>query len=264
MYHIIILALSLVVSGKVQAQSLTFDNISQEELESILDEFSANFHHTSVSGASTLGRLFGFELGLVAGATKTPKIEKIVKQQDPSAKAEALPHAHLLGVLTVPLGITAEIGIVPKVGDEDFKFSRMSAAVKWTATETLLSDLPVSLALKAHYTKVDLDMDQTLNNQPVTVGFEDSVFGLNFLVSKNLAIVEPYLGLGYLSADGEMSVTGNTSIFNFTSATSASSKESSFQYLLGAEVKLVFLKLGLEYSRQFETDRYSAKLAVYF
>ena len=259
------LALGLALGAQnVQAQTLEFDNISQEDLENIMDEVSANFHHTSVSGANTLGSIFGFELGLIGGITKTPKIDALVKEQDPDESAEQVPHGTLLGVLTVPLGITAELGIVPEVGSGDFKFSRQSLGVKWTITEVLLTDLPVSLAIKGHYTKAELEFEQPVNGQDTKVKVEDSVTGFLFLVSKNFAIVEPYAGIGYLMSDGDIDVSGTSTIFNFTTSQQASAKNSTTQFLVGAELKLLVFKMGAEYSRQFDTDRYSLKLAVYF
>ncbi len=262
--YLTVLLATLALSSPVQAQNLEFDDISKSDLEKIMDEVSSNFHHTSVSGAGTLGSIFGFELGVIGGITKTPEINKLVKEQDPNEDVEQVPHGTLLGVLTVPLGITAEVGIVPEVGSGDFKFSRQSLGVKWTITEVLLTDLPVSLAIKGHYTKADLEFEQPVNGQDTKVKVEDTVTGFLFLVSKNFAIVEPYAGVGYLMSDGEIDVSGSSTIFNFTAATQASAKNSSMQFLAGAELKLLVFKVGAEYSRQFDTDRYSLKLAVYF
>lgn len=262
--------LSLVICGLLgcsavsQAQDLEFNNLSEKDLETIIEEYSANFSHSSVSGAGTLGRIFGFEVGLVGGMTKTPKVDALVKEQDPSIDADKAPHATLLGVLTVPYGLSTEIGFVPKIGDDDFSYSRVGLALKWTATETLLSDLPLSLALKAHYAKTDIKYQQPVNGQPTDVSFDNTVWGLTAMASKSFVLVEPYIGLGYLMADGDIHVSGSSTIFNFTTSTSASKKKSDLQLLAGAELKLLLVKLGIEYSRQFETDRYLAKLAFYF
>jgi hypothetical protein len=246
------------------AQNLEFDDLSQEDLEDVMEEFSANFHHTSVSGAGSLGRLFGFEIGLIGGISKTPRIDALVKEQDASKDAEQIPHGRILGALTVPFGITAELGFVPKVGGEDFKFDTYSLAAKWTVTDVFLTDLPVSLGVKGHLTQVNLDFKQPVSGVDTDVSVEDTITGLQFLVSKNFLIVEPYAGIGYLMADGKIDVAGSSTIFDFTTSQSASTDSSGMQFLVGAELKLLVFKAGIEYSKQFDTDRYSMKLAVYF
>ena len=49
-------------SGRAFAQNLSFQNLSDEDFKKVVKDLSANFMHTSVSGASPLGDVFGFEL----------------------------------------------------------------------------------------------------------------------------------------------------------------------------------------------------------
>ena len=136
----------------------------------MVDDLSANFIHTSVSGASALGRLWGFEVGLVGGQTQTPNINRLVKTADPNSDSPHLPMAELLGVLTVPAGITAEIGLVPKVGSSEFRFNSLSLSAKWTINEVIA--LPLSVAVKGHLTTLSMDSEDVIDvsgtNIPVT------------------------------------------------------------------------------------------------
>src|SRR5690606_36187238 len=91
-----------VISMPVSAGDFTFQNLDEGAFKDVIGDFSANFNHTSVSGASPLGDIYGFELGLVGGITKTPEINEQVKKGDPNAKADQIPHGQLLGVLTIP------------------------------------------------------------------------------------------------------------------------------------------------------------------
>ena len=77
-------------------------------------------------------------------------------------------------------------------------------------------------------------------------------------------LVEPYFGLGFVSAKGNLSA--NTSIFNpsFTTDTSASGSRSGALWMLGAELKLVVVKIGLEYMNVFNTSRVAGKVSFYF
>ena len=78
------------------------------------------------------------------------------------------------------------------------------------------------------------------------------------MASKDLVIVEPYIGIGLIESDSDLAASA--SIFNFTTNTSASAKESSLHLTVGLEVNLLILKAGLEYNRAFDVDRLSAKV----
>jgi hypothetical protein len=251
-------------TGVAGAQTLTFSNVSGEDMKNITGEVSTNFMHTTVSGASSLGHLFGFELGVIAGTTRTPKIDAIAKEGSSSASADQALDAALIGAVSVPFGITGEIGLVPKVGSQDFKFNTYSLGVKWTPTD-LFWDLPVNVAVKGSITRTHVESSQTISGTPTSLKFDDTQEALTFLVSKSFVIVEPYFGLGMARAKGDLDVSGfNVFDPSFTTATSASGKTSSALWTVGAEFKLVFLKLGVEYMHAFDTSRVAGKLSFYF
>lgn len=260
----------ILLSGSLAAQELEFDNISEGDLEKVVKDFSSNFSHTSVSGANTLGSIFGFEVGLIGGLGKINSLDDVVQETDPDADIPGLmPHGGLLGIVSVPFGWTFELTMIPEFGDDEFKFSNTTAAVKWSLTESLLSALPLSIALKGHYSQTKIDFEQQdPGGSPVTVdgSYESTVTGLQAVVSKNLLVLTPYAGLGYLQASGEMGVNGTDSIFDtgFTASDSASVDVSSTQMFFGAEFKLLVIKLAAEYSRQFETERYTFKFSAFF
>lgn len=247
------------------AQDLTLQNLNQDDLEDIVGDFSAVFNHTTVSGAGSLGNIFGFELGLVGGLTKTPKIDSLADESGTDQKADTIPHAELIGLLTVPAGITVDVGMLPKVGNDEFKFSSYSLGVKWTPTDILL-DWPLSVAIKGQMTKTDATFKQDIQTVPTTFDYKNTITAFTLLVSKNFVLVEPYVGYSLLSAKGELDVTGSTQVFDaaYTTSQSASAKKSSSGFVLGAELKLLVFKAGLEYAHLFDTNRYSAKLAFYF
>lgn len=256
----------LMLSWNVAAQDLTLQNLNEDDFKKVAQDFSAVFNHTSVSGASSLGRLFGFELGLVGGLTNTKRMDEVADNGSGSNQdADQLPHAELLGALTVPLGITAEVGLIPKVGDEKFKFNTFTAAVKWTPTDILL-DWPLSVAVKAHITKTAAEFKQDIQTVPTQFEYDNTITAFTLLASKNFVLVEPYVGVSWLSAKGEMSVSGSPNVFDpsFTTGMSASTSATSTGFMLGTEVKLLIFKLGVEYANLFGTSRYTGKLAFYF
>ncbi len=257
------LVFGLILSGlslSASAQDMAFSNLSEQQAKSIIEEFSGNFTHTSVSGASPLGSVFGFELGVIAGATSTKEIDKLAKQTNPNAEADKIPHAGILAMVSVPFGLTAEMSFVPEMGNDEFKFKNTGLAAKWSLTSGLI-ELPFSVAIKAHMMKTDLSFTQ-VGAVTATVDFKDTVTGAMLLVSKDLGIVEPYLGVGAVSGDGDFTVTG-TSIFA-SGVKSYNGKSSGTQILGGIEANLLILKAGVEYSQQFGVSRYTAKIALSF
>jgi hypothetical protein len=81
-----------------------------------------------------------------------------------------------------------------------------------------------------------------------------------------IPILEPYIGLGYLSANGTLSQTGDTTVSIFANgAKSMDSSPTSTQLLVGLDIRLLFvLGLGVEYSRAFGTESYTGKLSLKF
>lgn len=264
----VIIAMFL-MSTSALAQDLALDNISQKDMEDIVSDFTAAYTHTSISGADTLGSIFGFEVGLIFGMAGADRIDKIAKREDPNSDVPGLPYGGILGRLTVPFGITGEVLIIPEIGDDDFKFSNKSLALMWTPTETLLSFLPLSLSIKGHYTKTDMSFkipDAVTPGIDSDASFDNTIMGVQILASKSLIIVEPYVGLGFLTGDGNLKYSGAGTIFDtaVTAGGSASKKVDGAQFLVGANLNLLFFNIGAEYSNHLDTDRYGLKVSAGF
>lgn len=252
--------------------AFSFPQMSQESFDSIEKDFAANTSLHNALPPSSMGSIFGFEVGVVAGATKSPGVNQQVQQVSPSTDASLLPHLGLVGAVTVPGGLTVEALYLPKQSMSDVSYQQYAFALKWTMTDGLLL-LPVNLALRGFYGKSELTFNQNLtdpiSSQPVAVNGTSAmgVTGAQIFVSpKLIPVLEPYIGLGYLKASGTMSVAGPTSatLFSFTSDQSASSSPTSTQIFAGLDVRLLVLGLGFEWSRAFGTDSYTAKLSLKF
>lgn len=265
-FNKIAMVLSMFFYGfSAQAATASFTAISQGDLEEMTREASTNFMHTSVSGASSLGTVFGFQFGLVGGITKTPNINTFAQRGDANANVSQIPHGGLLGVVSIPAGVSFEGLILPSVGPSDFKVRNTSLGVKWTLTQLLL-ELPVDLAVKGFYTKASMETKQTISGATQNITMDDKAMGLEVLVSKNFEIVEPYFGLIHAKATNDISYTGSGTIFNtnFTAGQSASANVTSTGYMFGAELKLLFFHAGAEFTHLFGANRYTAKLAFSF
>lgn len=267
----ILLGLALFTTNLYAADNFKLDNLNQSDVNKISKEFSANFVHTTVTGASS-SKIFGFQLGIVGRQTSSPEIAKQVKAQSSSTNISHIYDAGIMALVQVPFGITAELTTLPSKDLGNLSFKRTSMAVKWTMTDGLLV-LPFNLAIRGHYSTANLSFTDTINNSSTgntdvnsTIGINTKSYGLNVTASMSLFVIEPYAGLGFVSSNTDVFVnaSGGTTIFNFSSAQSASSTNSGLHYFAGAEVNLLLAKLGLEYSNVYGVDRLTAKLAVGF
>lgn len=249
-----------------------FNNLTQSQFDDAIRELSANSSFYSVSGASSLGTIFGIEAGLVAGLSGSPKINEFAKQVDANSDVGRIPHANILAAVSVPFGITGEMVFLPSISVGDFKYQQFGAALKWTANEGL-PFLPFNLAVRGFITRNSMNFKQTLNNAStgnvpvdVTVTQENSQTGIQILAAPGLPLVEPYVGVGFISAKGSLGVSGTTTgtIFSFTSAQNAESQPTSTQLLLGVTANLLIVNLGAEWSRAFGTDTYNVKFGFKF
>lgn len=139
-----------------QAADLGFSNITQSEMENIVNEFSANFAPSTVSGAAPLGKVFGLEIGFMGGTTKAKNIEAYAERATSQDAPNQIPHAVIFAAVSLPYGFTLEGGGTPKVKVEggDFKYTFLGA--KWTFWDQLFD-----AALKFNVGKVDFSFSQT-------------------------------------------------------------------------------------------------------
>jgi len=262
-----ILKFTLVASVVVTVSSAfadpTFTSITEKDFEDITKDFSANFTHNSMMGPSNMGKILGFQVGLVAAQTKADKTNDIVKRNSGSDLPN-LYNAGVMGALGIPFGIAGEVVMMPKMSASGVSLSSTSLALKWNIDE-VVPVLPVNVALRGVYSTANLKFDQTVSAVTSSVESKTNVSGVQLLISPKLPIFEPYAGVGMLTGSNDLSVSGS-SIFDSSYSTSQSEKKSvtSTQILLGAEVSLLLLKFGVEYSQSFGANRYGLKLALGF
>lgn len=267
----------LLLSAQGWAATPALDDINQQDLDNINKEFFMNFTHTTVSSAASLGKIFGLDVGLVAGVTSTPKLKQLVLEIDPSTKVDMIPYAALSGSFSVPLGFTGEINLLPELKVSDVTIKDISFALKWTFTDLWKDKIPLDMAIKGHYSASELSFKQSINNTSTvntsvdaTIVFDNDIMGMDLVLSKKLFIFEPFLGLGMLKGESDTKVeaVGTATIFNTTltasSQQSAASEESSFHFYLGAEMHLLAFNLSAEYANAFDTHRYALKLSLQF
>lgn len=256
--RILLLTLSLLFSGQVFAQG--FLNIDSSDTESIVEDFSSLLSHTSVSGADGLGDVFGFEVGLIAGVSDVPGIEKFAKEEDPTSDVSKLPHAGVFAAVTFPFSITAELNILPEIDAEDGSISNTSLGVKWTFSDML--DWPVDVAAKASMTQSEFSVTQDSPAPGTKVSYESDIQAIGLVASKNFVLFEPYVGFSMLSASGELAATADIFTGSITDKIKADVDGTSIYG--GVNLNLLFFKLGAEVAKVFDNTKVAAKTSFYF
>lgn len=244
------------------APSLTA--VTSEDFENLSNEMSANFLHNSMMGASKMGEIFGVQAGIVLAQTASPKINGIAERTS-SSSLPKLYNAGFMAALGIPFGLSGELVYTPKIGAGGVDLQTMSLGLKWNFNE-VIPVLPINLALRGVYSTSKLSFSQDLSGVRTDVTNDNTTSGLQILVSPMIPLIEPYAGIGFLSASNKLSASGSTSVFSSTYSTSQSEtrKVTTTQLLLGVEASLFLVKLGAEYSRAFATDRYGLKLSFGF
>ncbi len=241
-----------------------FNNITEDDMKDITKGLGSNFTHNSMMGASKLGTVFGFQVGLTAAQTAVPKIDDIAERS--GGDLPKVYNAGLMGAVGIPFGISFEAVMMPSYKAEGAKAEALSYAVKWNIND-IVPVLPLNVALRGVYSTAELSFDQTIAASEAKVENKTTVSGLQLLISPMLPIIEPYAGVGFLTAKNKLSVSDTSgTIFDPSVTTGQSNTETvtGTQFLAGVEANLLLMKLGAEYSQAFGNSRYGIKLSFGF
>lgn len=273
------------------ASDLSLKDITKNDFDTMMKEFSSNAHYSTVTGASGLGGLGGFELGVTGGISKGPGTIAIVKRSDPSTKYDDnFYHAGLLGRVGLPFGLTGEFLFLPKLVQKNARLNRWGIGALWTLNEAEIvgPDFPVTVAVKGFVTKTALGYSQTVKTSLPIIGavsgtadvdLTSTVWGIVPMVSYKILMFEPYVAAGFTNAKAKLEYTvGNIGVNGVSPSdlysyilnqsnfpgNSASSSFSSIQFQAGLDVKLLFFSLGAEYANVFGTASYTGRFSFRF
>lgn len=262
MKYILYVLLAVAISQTTLAEP-TFTNLSEDDFNSIAQDMSANFTHSSILGASSMGAVVGVQVGLIGAQTGASRTNEIVKR-NAGAELPNLYNGGIMAAVGVPFGLAVEAVLFPKMTASGASLNSTSLAIKYNMNG-LIPVLPINLAVRGVYSTSAFSFSQSQSGVETKVENKNAVTGIQFLVSPMIPLVEPYVGFGLLNSANELSATGSA-IFDptYTSSQSQKKSNSSTQMLAGVDVNLLLLKLGVEYSKAFGADRYAFKFAFGF
>ncbi len=260
------------ISTSAIAADINLDNITKSDLKDVSNEMGANFSHTAVSAPETNG-LWGVEVGLVGGATRSKDLEKVINRNGGDGKDfKNLPHGGLMVRAHFPLELFVEITAIPTIKASDAEIRSSSIGIGWNAGGYF--GLPLDLAVGFNGSSSNFEYDQVINNSSTsgtdvnsTINFKSKTSSLWIGVSKEfLGMLTPYLKVGtfHVSSDIDVSAAGGGTIFAFTNSQKQSVSNDGTYGALGLNFQLALFKIGAEVARSNGVASTTTKLSLDF
>ncbi|HXH29979.1 MAG TPA: DUF6588 family protein [Bacteriovoracaceae bacterium] len=265
-----ILAVVALASLNVLAQAPEFKQLTKKQLEDVSNEFAMNFSHTAVAAPETDG-VWGVEIGLVGGQTKSPTLKEVVNEAgEDGSEFDNLYHAALMARAHFPLDLFAELTVLPERELAGVSIDSSSIALGWNAGDFF--DLPLDLAVGINLSTSEMSFEQTLNNASTgntdvnsKVNMKSKTRVLWVGASKTFAIFTPYVKLGTATSETDVDLDASSgTIFTYSSSQKDNVSSSGSFIALGANVDLLLIKLGVEATQTADVKRISGKLSFAF
>lgn len=266
------------------------DNLAQTDVDNIVSEFAANVNHTVVAPARNYynpEEEYMLEAGLVTGQTSTPRIDKLVQQQNDGDDLKQIYNAGAVFGLAWRHGLALEAVVLPNIGNGQIWFYNYSGAVKWTFTDVFYEAFrwrykewfPVDAAARfaGQFSRLQANFD--VNNAttgsltlPSTVTYKNLSFNGSIMISKRFyEFYEPYAGFGYVWTRGTLNIDSAFSdavnifdIEGISSQQDVKSIQTSMMATLGLALHYFNWSLAGEWTRAFATNRIAVKFTAIF
>jgi hypothetical protein len=264
MRKLFLLATLSTLSLSAFSQDIQFENLSKAQVENVAREFSGNFSHTGVSAPETDG-LWGLEVGVVGGQSKSPDLGDVVDSSGGDGKDfEKLYHLGMQVRAHFPFDLFAEVTVLPEQDFDPVKVKNTTMEIGWNLGGFF--GWPVDVAVGVNRANSEISFTQDPVGSIVTeadIKLKSKTTIMWIGVSKTFLFVTPYIKLGKAKADSEVDATAD--IFGFPAPTNSYDVENDGNYFAaGANLQFAFLKLGAEVSKIMDVSRASAKLSFDF
>lgn len=258
----LLLPLLFVLPALAQASSPALTSLTKGEVRDVAKEVSYDLHHTSVAAPETNG-LWGVEVGLVAGRTKSPHLADRV--DDAGGKGSDFKNIYGGGAIArvhVPFDLFAELSLLPSYTASDLEVQSRGVGVGWNLGGFF--SWPIDVAVGADFTRSKLNFDQTISNVDSTIKLSNKTRTVWVGVSKTFVFVTPYAKVGSFAMDSDVKQDGSSTLFNYTTSSTQNVTASGAFGAIGVDVQLLLFRLGVEASRAAGVAKGSAKFSFAF
>lgn len=236
---------------------LSFD---QRDFNDISKDLTGAFSFTTNSSASSLGSLWGVEVGLVAGVTPADNIKRIAEEKSGDAQDELkyLPSGGLIGGVALPFGIGFEANFIPKLEFGDASFSNTQLAARWEITDVVPivgTFSPLKLAIRLSHGSARFDYISGEESADISLDTTE----IAAMASVKLLLIEPYLNLSHVKSTADLNAESKNPAFPVSRSFDSSFKGT--KLTAGLLFKLAIIRFGFEYSTLNDIERYTAKFS---
>lgn len=253
------------------AEGQAFTCFNQADADLIFKDLTSAFAPTTVSGASSLGKIFGAEVGLVVSASRAPNTQQVIESYGSDFEVPGIPMAGISAIFTLPYGIGAEGTFIPKIDiGEEGSFQSLNIGARWTLTDIFPLGL-VNIAFRtsliksdASFTKEEVTSSPLTGTVTETANFDISVFEIGAVVGLNFKFIEPYIGVSDLRSDGNLKASGTSTGALIIPNVDESAKSSGLRYYGGVLIKIPLMRIGAEVASYDSIERASVKFAFKF
>jgi len=267
---LLVLTASLfVVTAHAQSESIFTDpDFGNEEFDLASKDLTSAFLHTTNSGGSSLGSIWGVEAGLVFGALESDNLRAAAESASGEEQEDLkyLPYAGIVAGVSLPFGIGAELSMIPEVDVADVSLGSYSGSLRWTVTDFIPfvgGFSPLKITARASYGSTDVSYETSLNGgstETADFSIKNTEFGVT--AGFNLFILEPYIGLSTVNSKTRLDAETNNPLVpvNLREKNLRASL-SGTRALAGLLFKLPLLRFGLEVSNYQGMNRYTGKIS---
>lgn len=253
------------------ADGQTFTCFDQADADKVFMDLTSAFAPTTVSGAGSLGKVFGVELGLVVSASKAPNTQEVVESYGSDFDIPGIPMAGISAVATMPMGFGIEGSFVPKLnlGDEA-SFESFNIGARWTVTDLFpMGVLKIALKTsvmqsKAAFSKEDDTGSPITGTVSETAEFNINILEIGAVLGLNLGFVEPYVGASDIRSEGTLHASGSSTGAIIIPDVDEASNSSGLRVYGGLVFKIPLMRIGAELSSFENIQRASVKIAFKF
>lgn len=226
-----------------------FSALTSDAVNSVIQLSAIGGAHHAMMPASDLGMLLGFDAGIVVEGVGLPasvtNAYSLITQQSTDSIPTLIPIPMLMLHKGLPFGIDVGFSYFTYGSGE---VTEIGGDLQWTFLRSAL--------LPAVAVRESVDYNHLY--------FVDThCYTTDVLVSKNLIVIDPYIGVGMQNWSG--SLVGNVNTGALPVSISGSASGTDFHAFAGVPIKLLFLRITAEVERSFAgfTD-YGAKISIGF
>lgn len=246
----------------------TDKNFGQDEFNLISKDLSSAFAHTTNSGGSSLGKIWGVEAGIVAGILEANNLKEIAEQVSGETQDELayLPYAGIIAGVSLPFGIGGEMSMIPSTDLGDGSLSNLSTSLRWSVTDFIpivgtFSPVKIVARMSVGKTEMDYTFSTTgSSTEKADFSIKNTEFGLT--AGFNMFIVEPYIGLSTVKTKSTIHASTDLALPGVETDRTLTSDISGMRTIAGVLLKLPLLRIGLEYSNMQSSNRYTLKISL--